>query len=58
MPAISTRWLTGSLLGNDTVESRLKVLHIKDGKVTVYAGGYDYFMEKSSQEEARVATVA
>ena len=35
-----------------------KVLHIKDGKVTAYAGGYDYFMEKSGQEDARAATVA
>ncbi len=35
-----------------------KVLHIKDGQVTPYAGGYDYFMEKSGQDDARAATVA
>ena len=35
-----------------------KVLHINDGVVTSYAGGYDYFLEKSGQADARAAIVA
>lgn len=35
-----------------------KVLHINAGKVTAYAGGYDYFLEKSGQDDARAAIVA
>ena len=33
-----------------------KVLHIKDGKVLAYAGGYDYYVEKSSSD-ARTAVI-
>jgi ATP-binding cassette, subfamily F, member 3 len=35
-----------------------KVLHINQGKVTPYAGGYDYYLEKSGQENARAAIVS
>ena len=35
-----------------------KVLHINDGTVTAYAGGYDYFLEKSGQADARAAIVS
>jgi len=35
-----------------------KVLHINNGKVTPYAGGYDYYLEKSGQENARAAIVS
>ncbi len=36
-----------------------KVLHINTGKVTPYAGGYDYYLEKSGMEDdARAAAVA
>ena len=37
-----------------------KVLHINTGKITAYAGGYDYYLEKSGvgQEDARAAVVA
>ena len=35
-----------------------KVLHINDGVVTSYAGGYNYFLEKSGQIDARAATIA
>ena len=36
-----------------------KVLHINAGKITPYAGGYDYYLEKSGfgQEDARAAVV-
>jgi ATP-binding cassette, subfamily F, member 3 len=32
-----------------------KVLHINMGKVTPYAGGYDYYLEKSGATDARAA---
>jgi ATP-binding cassette subfamily F protein 3 len=36
-----------------------KVLHINAGKITPYAGGYDYYLEKSGMEDqARAAVVA
>jgi ATP-binding cassette, subfamily F, member 3 len=35
-----------------------KVLHINNGIVTPYAGGYDYFLEKSGQMDARAAIVS
>ena len=35
-----------------------KVLHINNGKVTPFAGGYDYYLEKSGQENARAAIVS
>lgn len=35
-----------------------KVLHINNGKVTAYSGGYDYFLEKSGQLDARAATIS
>lgn len=37
-----------------------KVLHINAGHVTPYAGGYDYYLEKSgvTEEDARAAVVA
>ncbi|MDB6135567.1 MAG: abc transporter [Verrucomicrobiales bacterium] len=35
-----------------------KVLHINSGKVTPFAGGYDYYLEKSGQENARAAIVS
>jgi ATP-binding cassette subfamily F protein 3 len=36
-----------------------KVLHINDGLVTPYSGGYDYYLEKTGAEEnARAAVIA
>ena len=35
-----------------------KVLHINNGKVTPYSGGYDYYMEKSGLLNDRAAIVA
>jgi ATP-binding cassette subfamily F protein 3 len=36
-----------------------KVLHINDGVVTPYSGGYDYYLEKTGAEEnARAAVIA
>ena len=35
-----------------------KVLHIDAGKLTPYAGGYDYYLEKSRATDAREALVA
>jgi ATP-binding cassette subfamily F protein 3 len=35
-----------------------KVLHINHGTVTPYAGGYDYFMEKTGALDARAAVTA
>jgi ATP-binding cassette, subfamily F, member 3 len=35
-----------------------KVLHINNGKVTPYVGGYDYYLEKSGIENERAAIVA
>ncbi len=36
-----------------------KVLHISDGVVTPYSGGYDYYLEKTGAEEnARAAVIA
>jgi ATP-binding cassette subfamily F protein 3 len=36
-----------------------KVLHINAGQVTPYAGGYDYYLEKTGAEEnARAAVIA
>ena len=35
-----------------------KVLHINNGKVTPYAGGYDYYLEKSGIINERAALVA
>ena len=35
-----------------------KVLHINNGVVTPYAGGYDYFMEKTGALDARAAVTA
>ncbi len=35
-----------------------KVLHINNGKVTPYHGGYDYYLEKSGIENERAALVA
>jgi ATP-binding cassette subfamily F protein 3 len=35
-----------------------KVLHINTGRVTPYAGGYDYYLEKSGIENERAALVA
>jgi ATP-binding cassette subfamily F protein 3 len=32
-----------------------RVLHISAGKITPYAGGYDYYLEKSRQTNARAA---
>jgi ATP-binding cassette subfamily F protein 3 len=34
------------------------VLHINNGVVTPYAGGYDYFMEKTGALDARAAVTA
>ncbi len=38
--------------------SATKVQHINNGKVTPFAGGYDYYLEKSGQENARAALVS
>jgi ATP-binding cassette subfamily F protein 3 len=37
-----------------------KVLHINNGKVMPYAGGYDYYLEKAgvAEEDARAAVIA
>ncbi len=35
-----------------------RVLHIDSGKLTPYAGGYDYYLEKSRATDARAALVA
>ena len=36
-----------------------KVLHITEGKVTAYAGDYDYYLQKTGAEEnARAAVIA
>ena len=35
-----------------------KVMHINNGEVTAYVGGYDYYMEKSGAEDARAAITA
>ncbi len=35
-----------------------KVLHLNPGKVRPFAGGYDYYLEKSGQENARAALVS
>ena len=36
-----------------------KVLHINNGNVTPYSGGYDYYLEKTGAEEnARAAVIA
>jgi len=36
-----------------------KVLHVSAGKVTAYAGGYDYYLEKTdAEEDARAAVTA
>ncbi len=35
-----------------------KVLHINNGKVTPYVGGYDYYLEKSGIENERAALIA
>lgn len=35
-----------------------KVIHVEDGQLTPYAGGYDYFLEKSGAQDARAALVA
>jgi ATP-binding cassette subfamily F protein 3 len=36
-----------------------KVLHVNDGQVTAYAGGYDYFLEKTGAlDDARAALTA
>ncbi len=35
-----------------------KVLHVKDGKVRAYPGGYDYYLEKSSADDDRAALTA
>ena len=35
-----------------------KVLHIDSGKLTPYAGGYDYYLEKSRATDERAALVA
>jgi ATP-binding cassette subfamily F protein 3 len=36
-----------------------KVLHINAGQVTPYAGGYDYYLQKTGAEEnARAAVIA
>ncbi len=36
-----------------------KVIHINDGKLTSYVGGYDYYLEKTgAEEDARAAVVA
>jgi ATP-binding cassette subfamily F protein 3 len=32
-----------------------KVIHINDGQLSSYAGGYDYFLEKSNTDDARAA---
>ena len=33
-----------------------KVLHVKDGKVMAYAGGYDYYVEKSASDAKSAVT--
>ncbi|MEI9895058.1 MAG: hypothetical protein WDN28_14505 [Chthoniobacter sp.] len=35
-----------------------KVLHVKSGKVSVYPGGYDYFLEKTAAGDERAAITA
>ena len=35
-----------------------QVLHVHAGKLTAYAGGYDYYLQKSSQDNARSALIA
>ena len=35
-----------------------KVLHVKDGKVSAYPGGYDYFLEKTAAGDERAAITA
>lgn len=35
-----------------------KVLHVRDGKVSPYPGGYDYFLEKSGAADDRAALTA
>ena len=38
--------------------SATKVQHINNGKVTPFAGGYDYYLEKSGHKNARAAIVS
>jgi ATP-binding cassette, subfamily F, member 3 len=35
-----------------------KVIHVESGRLTAYAGGYDYYLEKSGASDARAALVA
>ncbi len=35
-----------------------KVLHVKDGQVSPYPGGYDYFLEKTAASDERAAITA
>ncbi|MGK0188167.1 MAG: ATP-binding cassette subfamily F protein 3, partial [Verrucomicrobiales bacterium] len=35
-----------------------KVIHVNNGSLTAYAGGYDYFLEKSNMDDARAAITA
>lgn len=35
-----------------------KVLHVNAGQLTAYAGGYDYFLEKTKSDSARAALTA
>lgn len=35
-----------------------KVIHVESGRLTRYAGGYDYYLEKSGYDDARAALVA
>ena len=35
-----------------------KVIHVNNGELKAYAGGYDYFLEKSKKDDARAAITA
>ena len=34
------------------------MIHVESGRITPYAGGYDYYLEKSGFDDARAALVA
>ena len=41
-----------------TAATGLRVLHVHSGRLTPYAGNYDYYLEKSKASDARAALTA